>query len=247
MFSDGTLEERIRDFLGKDINEYGIVVKRLSDGRGVAINPNRVFYSASLYKIEVLYEVFKQRALGLIDFNEKLEVTPKLAGYDLQTLPWKIGEFVPVKDLVEAMITISDNTSAMMLYQRVGGRNIDLDMQSIGLQDSDILSEDITTSAYDMALLLEMMARGQAVDIKSSAEMIDLLSRQKINNRLPALLPRGTRIAHKTGEWENATHDVGVVFAPKGTYVIALLSSKPWDVLVLSRLSAMVYEYLETL
>jgi beta-lactamase class A len=247
MFSDGTLEERIRDFLGKDINEYGIVVKRLSDGRGVAINPNRVFYSASLYKIEVLYEVFKQRALGLIDFNEKLEVTPKLAGYDLQTLPWKIGEFVPVKDLVEAMITISDNTSAMMLYQRVGGRNIDLDMQSIGLQDSDILSEDITTSAHDMALLLEMMARGQAVDIKSSAEMIDLLSRQKINNRLPALLPRGTRIAHKTGEWENATHDVGVVFAPKGTYVIALLSSKPWDVSVLARLSAMVYEYLETL
>jgi beta-lactamase class A len=195
----------------------------------------------------VLYEVFKQRALGLIDFNEKLEVTPKLAGYDLQTLPWKIGEFVPVKDLVEAMITISDNTSAMMLYQRVGGRNIDLDMQSIGLQDSDILSEDITTSAHDMALLLEMMARGQAVDIKSSAEMIDLLSRQKINNRLPALLPRGTRIAHKTGEWENATHDVGVVFAPKGTYVIALLSSKPWDVSVLARLSAMVYEYLETL
>jgi beta-lactamase class A len=98
-----------------------------------------------------------------------------------------------------------------------------------------------------MALLLEMMARRQAVDQKSSEEMIALLARQRINNRIPALLPRGLQIAHKTGEWENATHDVGVVYAPKGTYVIALMSSKPWNINALAKLSGIVYEYLQAL
>jgi beta-lactamase class A len=247
MFVDGELDDRIRKFLGDDINDYGIVIKRFSDGRGTSINPHQVFYAASLFKVEVLFEVYKQRAAGRLDFADKLEVTPKLAEYDLQTLPWKIGDNVAIKDLVEAMITFSDNTSAMMLYQRVAGRNIDLDMHAIGLQDSDILSEDITTTAYDMALLLEMMARGQAVDRKSSEEMIALLARQRINNRIPALLPRGLQIAHKTGEWENATHDVGVVYAPKGTYVIALMSSKPWNINALAKLSGIVYEYLQAL
>jgi len=83
------------------------------------------------------------------------------------------------------------------------------------------------------------------VDEDTSQEMIDLLARQKINDRLPALLPPGTKVAHKTGNWDNATHDVGVVYAPHGAYVIAVLSDKPDRAESIAELSRLVYEYLE--
>ncbi len=244
---DAELERSLRDYLGAGVDDYGIAIKHLSDGRGVEINPRREFYAASLFKLEVLYEVYKQRALGILSFDEKLTISPEDAEFDLNTLKWPVGTAVSVRDLVEAMITVSDNTSAMMLYHRVGARNIDQDNRAMGLLDSEILSETLTTSAHDMALLLEIMGRGQAVNRQASDEMIALLSRQRINNRLPALLPAGTRVAHKTGDWDNATHDVGIVYAPPGPYVIALLSGKPANGAALAKLSILVYEHFQTL
>ena len=60
-------------------------------GRGALVNPDKVFYAASLYKLSVLYEVFHQRALGLLDFDEEMLVTPYYADFDLGTLPGRDG------------------------------------------------------------------------------------------------------------------------------------------------------------
>jgi beta-lactamase class A len=75
--------------------------------------------------------------------------------------------------------------------------------------------------------------------------MVALLSRQKVNDRLPARLPRGTRVAHKTGNWDNATHDVGIVYAPSGPYVLAVLSDLPWVANPIAELSRLVYDAFE--
>jgi beta-lactamase class A len=244
LIKDVGLEKQIREFLGDRVDSYGVVIKRLSDGHGVAINSEQQFYAASLFKLLVMYEVFKQRALGLLDFDESLTLTPPYLDYQLGELRWPLWSQVPVRELLEAMITVSDNVAAIMLHDRVGGWNIIADTKGIGLEQTSI-SGDMPTSAGDMAALMEMIARGSAVDRESSREMIDLLSRQTINDRLPALLPEGTRVAHKTGNWDNATHDVGVVYAPSGPYVIAVLSSNPDDAEAIAKLSKLVYAYLE--
>ncbi|MCL5960700.1 MAG: hypothetical protein M1358_15600 [Chloroflexi bacterium] len=54
--NEAALKREIREFLGPDIDSYGIMVKRLAVGRGVAINPDQEFYAASLYKLWVRYE-----------------------------------------------------------------------------------------------------------------------------------------------------------------------------------------------
>jgi len=244
LIKDVGLEKQIREFLGDRVDSYGVVIKRLSDGHGVAINSEQQFYAASLFKLLVMYEVFKQRALGLLDFDESLTLTPPYLDYQLGELRWPLWSQVPVRELLEAMITVSDNVAAIMLHDRVGGWNIIADTKGIGLEQTSI-SGDMPTSAGDMAALMEMIARGSAVDRESSREMIDLLSRQTINDRLPALLPEGTRVAHKTGNWDNATHDVGVVYAPSGPYVIAVLSSNPDDAEAIAKLSKLVYAYFE--
>ena len=242
---DEKLEKQVRELLGEEAEAYGIVVKRLSDGAGFAINADREFYAASLFKVLVMYEVFKQRELNLVSFDESLTIAPPYLDFTLGEPRWPLWSEVSVGDLLEAMITESDNMAAMMLHDRTGGWNIVADLRAIGLAHTDIANDILPTSAGDMALWLEMMARGKAVDEDTSQEMIDLLARQKINDRLPALLPPGTKVAHKTGNWDNATHDVGVVYAPHGAYVIAVLSDKPDRAESIAELSRLVYEYLE--
>jgi hypothetical protein len=59
--------------------------------------------------------------------------------------------------------------------------------------------------------------------------MVDLLLAQRVNDRLPAHLPPGTRVAHKTGNLDGIVHDVGIVYAPGAPFVIALLAEDAWD------------------
>jgi beta-lactamase class A len=246
LISDPWLEDIIRQRLGDDIEQYSIVVKRFRDGRGVSINEASVHNAASLFKLEVLYGVFSYRSAGLLDFDESLLISYEFAEYDLGTLPWAFGEVVPISQLVEAMITFSDNVSALVLYSRVGWSNLHSLLQAIGLQDSVIDEYNLTTSARDMAILLEAMACGEAIDPDSSSEMIEVLTRQELNSKIPALLPPDVKVAHKTGEWDDAAHDVGIVFAPSGEYLVAILSSHGWANDTIAEISALIYEYLES-
>src|SRR5919199_19598 len=61
-----------------------------------------------------------------------------------------------------------------------------------------------------------------------NARMLDLLSGQQHADRLPAPLPLGVRVAHKTGELPNLRHDAGIVYAPSGAYVfVAMVQDAP--------------------
>ena len=72
-----------------------------------------------------------------------------------------------------------------------------------------------------------------------------LLLRQQIRDRIPAGLPAGVPVGNKTGNLPNATHDVAIVSAPSGTYVLAVLSDRPWSSAPIVALSQEVYAYYE--
>jgi len=71
-------------------------------------------------------------------------------------------------------------------------------------------------------MLLEAIARGKAVDAARSRTMIAILARQKFNEGIPAGLPAGIAVAHKTGEITKIHHDAAIVFA-KRPYVLVIL------------------------
>jgi beta-lactamase class A len=240
---DAALEARLRDVLGDEVDSYGVVVKSLDDGRGALINPDKVFYAASLFKVAVMYEVFHQRSLGLLSFDERLLVTPYYAGFELGTLPVEVCQTLSVGEALAYMMSISDNTSAVLLQDRVGSANINRSLEALGLTTTRLLPDDLPTTAADMALLMEMIARGQAVDAAASQEMVNLLASEEIDNGLRAGVPEGTLVAHKTGNWSNATHDVGIVYSPAATYVIAILSEKAYETKLTTEVSRAVWEY----
>lgn len=205
---------------------FGVAIKALAGGQGVLVNADRPFPAASLFKLPVMYEVYRQRDAGRLSLAEQLTMTPRFAALDLGTLDVPVGGTVSVEGALHRMITISDNATANLLADRVGWNNLNATMRDLGLRETRLDGEALTTSPRDMLLLLELLARGQGPSPASSAEMIELLLAQRINDRLPARLPPGTAVAHKTGNLEGVIHDVGIVYAPGAPFVIALLAEQ---------------------
>ena len=70
---------------------------------------------------------------------------------------------------------------------------------------------------------MEKFAKGQGVDQPAGDEMIAILERQRFNDRIPAGLPRGTRVAHKTGEITKIQHDAAIVYAERPFVLVVLV------------------------
>ena len=227
-------EQRLREAIFAPFRSvqgrFGIVARDLATGQSVTLNEHYPFQSASLYKLPVMYSVFKSRDLDIFAFNEEMTIGADDAAMDLGSLPWPIGTRITIGTALERMVTLSDNSGAFMLAKKVTSAKINEDMLSLGLKHTHIRGEDLQTSAYDMARLLEIIARGEALSPESSAEMVHLMARQQVRNRIPVQMPPEATVANKTGNWEDAAHDVAIVYGPRSTFVIALLSDGITDI-----------------
>ncbi len=225
LVSDPALEAVVRNALGTDVSHFAVVVKRLDNGKGVVIDGGRVFYAASLFKVWVMLEAYHQRQAGLLRFDEQYIVSDYYASLSLNPGELPLCSQVTAQAALQEMMSVSDNIAANIMLERVGYANVNAMLRGWGLAVSGVASNgDVSTTASGMEQLLEAIARQEAVSAEASAEMLSLLASEVIDNRLPALLPPGTRVAHKTGSWANATHDAGIVYSPKATYAIVVLS-----------------------
>jgi beta-lactamase class A len=93
-----------------------------------------------------------------------------------------------------------------------------------GVEDGKAFEKGLnnTATARGLAILLEAIAKEKAVDAASSEEMIAILTRQTFNEGIPAGLPPGISVAHKTGEITGIHHDAAIVFAQR-PYVLVIL------------------------
>jgi beta-lactamase class A len=228
--ADGELERIVREALGEEVDRYAVVIKDLADGRGVSINADRLFYAASLFKLEVMYEIVRQAEAGAMDLAETYNLSDYYNRFGLGPRLTELCEDVTLERALVAMMSVSDNAAAVMLQDRAGPRNINNSMAALGLAATALLPENtLPTTAADMALLMEGIARGQAAGETGSARMVELMAGETINDRIPSGVPEGTRVAHKTGNWENATHDAGIVYGVRSTYVVVLMSDVGFD------------------
>lgn len=244
--TDQALTRVVQASMGQDAQHIAVVVKNLADGRGVAIAANRTFNAASLYKTWVLVESYNQREAGLLDFDERYIISDYYEDeFGLNPGELAMCDEVTIDHVLEHMIRASDNVAAHLLLDRVGARNVNTTLRTLGLNVSGYLT-GLPTTAADMALVLEAIARRQVVSEAASDEMLALLSTTYFADRLVALLPEGTRVAHKTGNSQNATHDAGIVFSPAATYVIVILTDFGFGddgATPIARLSRAVYDY----
>lgn len=238
--------ERLASEAGAEIS----VVWRPLDarpGEELLIGPAVRYHAASTMKVPVMIELFRQVHDGKLKLDDEVTVTNSFksivdgspyelsASEDSDGDTYKaIGNKLSLRTLCETMITASGNLAANVLVEQLGPKNIQATVDTLGASGMQVLRgvEDLkafdkglnnTTDAAGLATLLDKLARGQAVSREASAEMIAILKRQKHNEGIPAGLPEGIEVAHKTGEVTKVHHDAGIVYA-KRPYVLVVLT-----------------------
>ena len=240
------LQQALGSVLAQHPGTIGVVVKDLVTGQAVSFNPDRRFRSASLYKLFVMQTAAARIDAGQLAADETLTLSPELVADDpYADLP--VGTQTSVSCALQTMLQMSGNSAADLLVERLGMQAINDEMASLGLTQSVIAEDRAFTSPADVALLLERLAAEPSS--ASSAWMLDMLAAQQHADRLPAPLPLGVRIAHKTGELPNLRNDAGIVYAPSGPYVfVALVQDAPSEAAARSAivdLSRAAYDALE--
>jgi beta-lactamase class A len=208
---------------------YSVIVHNLADGRYAAINPNAGYYAASLFKAPVLLEAYRQRDLGLIDFAKELTVDEEVTQHDLGTLEYlgiAEGDMVLLGEAVAAMIVVSDTALANLVVGEVGYGSVDATLAGIGATTMSVSTSELPTTAADMYAVISSIAAGYAVSEGSRQEMLSLMAQEWFRSGVVAGIPAGVPVAHKTGSFTNATHDVAIVEGPAGPYIIVVLSDR---------------------
>jgi beta-lactamase class A len=145
-----------------------------------------------------------------------------------------VGQTRTLNQLCELMITVSSNLATNLLVEKLGVDNIRATVHALhadgmnvlrGVEDNKAYEKGLnnTTTARGLLILLEAIATGRAVDADSSQQMVEILTRQKFNEAIPAGVPPGTRVAHKTGELTKVHHDAAIVYAPRPFVLVILV------------------------
>ncbi|MFA5507255.1 MAG: serine hydrolase [Vulcanimicrobiota bacterium] len=228
------IEETRKDFPG----ETAVCFVDVESDMKLGFNADQRFESASLMKLVVIAEVFRRIQVGELELDRPLTLQPdQIVGGsgDLKNL--EAGTSFPVSVLAEKMITQSDNTATQMLTDFLTKEALNKSIKNLGLTgttiDRDIYDFaaidqglDNYITARDAALLMKQLARDE---LPGSREIHAILERQQRNDMIGAGFPPDVRVAHKTGELTGIVHDVGVVYAPRGSYVLAVLSDGVTD------------------
>lgn len=208
-------------------------------------DPDEVFITASLYKLGILAHAESLVEAGKLRYSDTIEIQPEDitedGSYELS------GTVLTVDQALEAMITVSDNGTALAFWHAFGPANINATLQALGLKDFHIASDDNddnTASPRVIGQYFSQLALRRLVSPAASDRMLARLERQQINDRLPAQLPPGTVVAHKTGNLGYVTHDAGIIYTRSGPRVVVGMTANSGQdeaIHLLSALGALVY------
>jgi beta-lactamase class A len=228
----------------------GLAFFDLASGAEILINEGVSLHAASTMKVPVMMELYRQAAAGKFSLDDRIPIKNDFTsiadgspfsisvGDDSEPSFYKrIGETETLRELMRLMIVMSSNLATNILIEKVGAQNVMQLMRELGadkiqvrrgVEDSKAfqLGMNNTTTARDLMLLLRRLAEGKAVSKPASEEMIRVMLAQQFNEGIPAGVPRGAKVAHKTGSITRIYHDAAIVYPPgRKPFVLVVLTS----------------------
>jgi beta-lactamase class A len=258
--------------LSQTEGQFAVGVYDLSNGESLFVNPDTLFHAASTMKTPVMVEIFQQAKKGTLRLDDSVLVKNEFRSIvdnspfqldvssDSDSLVYQqIGSKMTVRELMVQMITVSSNLATNLLIELVGATNVTETMRSLGAHTIKVLRgvEDgkafqrglnNVVTARDLTTIYRHIAQGTVVDEEACREMVQILCAQRFGDIIPALLPPGTVVAHKTGSITGVEHDTGIVYGPNGhSYVLVLLSKNLKDAKAgkrtLAEVSKRIYDF----
>lgn len=237
------------------------------------INARESFHAASTMKTPVMIELFRESEQGVLDLDDSVLVKNEFRsivdgsryalsmGDDSDDAVYRLlGHRVPLRQLIRHMITTSSNLATNILIEIADAQRVTASMRTLGADSIAVLRgvEDLKafeaglnnrTTAYDLLRIFRALVRNEAAGVAACREMRDILADQTMNDLLPAGLPAGIRVEHKTGWITGIEHDGGIVVLPDGReYVLIVLSRGMNDRAkgkkAIADISRIVYEFM---
>lgn len=268
-YKSESLMKVVQKSLAGKTGTFAVYIENLNSGEKYGLNENQGFPAASLYKLILMAAVLKEVEGGRLSLDDTITNTKSHLQSVLGEVDFGYEErSESIQYTVDEALTrvgaISDNFAAIMLTEKLAqvrassGSDEKLLFKmtdELGMKNTSFDSDPIITTAFDIGGYFKAMYWGQVVSKPASDKIIDLLGKSKINDRIPAKLPEGTKVIHKTGELSRIRHDGGIVYPPNtpnhpdNPYVIILLSKdlqfEDDGVETLAQLSKDVYDYFE--
>lgn len=222
---DPGLQAELEGCLARLEGSYGIATVSLEDGSTAYVDADTIYPAASMYKLLVMYRVFQQVEAGELSMGDPLTIEAQ----DMMLSPGPDGGFSPgdtpsVEQALHSMIAISSNSAASALVRTVGGWPVVTSAaDELGMHSTYASDGEFWSTPADLASFFLQLADRSLVNAEASDRMIELLRAQQINDRIPALLPEGVEVAHKTGELPGVRNDGGIVWGPGGSYVLVVM------------------------
>lgn len=135
----GDFQAALDDLL-RDVDGTVAVSLLLPDGTVLwEVNAGESMEAASLYKLAVMVEIYRQQAEGMLSFDDAVELTGAHfnEGEDSYTLD-NVGAFINIETLMTSMIAHSSNVAAYALLGLAGSANVNATMIDLGLDGIEI-------------------------------------------------------------------------------------------------------------
>src|SRR6476646_5324771 len=214
---------------------------------------DRWFHAASTIKVPILLGVFAAIDRGELLPHSRVHVRNRFLSV-IENIPFRvesgrdsnsavhnaIGKMMRVDELAYHMITTSSNLATNLLLGVIGPEAVNRTLKDLDVDDGIELKRGVEDElAFDKGIsnmvtadgllrILVLLSEGKAFSPALSRRMMDILHGQEFNQGIPARLPKGTRVAHTTGEISTVAHDPGVIYLPKRKpYALVILTE--WD------------------
>jgi beta-lactamase class A len=244
------LEKKIKALAAEAGAEtVAVAFRDLETENALYVNADDTFHAASTMKVAVMMELYRQARAGRLSLDGRVAVKNEFksiadgspfsispADDSEKTLYAKVGSTETARELVRLMITESSNLATNILIELVTPERVRELTEKLGargvrvlrgVEDSKAFERGMNnaTTARGLLVLLRAIAERRAVSRAASEEMERVLLAQKFREGLPAGLPAGVRVAHKTGSITRISHDAGIVYPPgRKPYVLVVLT-----------------------
>jgi beta-lactamase class A len=232
--------------IGESGAEVSVAYRLLDGSEEWMHEADKVFHAASTMKVPVMIELFRQESEKQLSLSETLEIRNEFKSvvdgspYSMamgddsdETVYRNVGKAMTLAELNVQMITVSSNFATNLLIDRLGVRNVRATVEAMGaygvevrrgVEDQKAFDQGIIneTTARGLFVLLNAIARGVAVSKSASERMVEVLAAQKFNDGIPAGVPPGTKVAHKTGTITRVHHDAGIVYGSRPCVLVVL-------------------------
>ena len=203
----------------------GFYYKNLVTGFAYGICEEEIYGAASVIKLPLFLHVLAECHKGNLSLDdgivtEQSDKVPSCGALNMFTGSVKTD----IRTLCRLMICISDNTATNRLIRLFGFEAIEQGFAEMGLEKTRIRRKlfdreasargvQNSISPKELGLLLEKLYRGEFIDRKVSDYAIEVLCEQQIGHKLGGKLGENVTIAHKTGEDDDLSNDIGIVYA----------------------------------